>query len=153
MVDGKCSKGYPKQFLAETETGQDGYPSYRRRKPNLGGHQTTLRVGHHEVAVDNRWIVPYCPLLSKIFKAHINVEFCNSVKSIKYVCKYINKGSDMAVFGLQESNKNDEVTNFQMARYISSNEAVWRLLKFPLHERYPAVIHPGEAGYSLLVHI
>ena len=57
----------------------------------------------------------------------------------------------MAVFGLQESNKNDEVTNFQMARYISSNEAVWRLLKFPLHERYPAVIHPGEAGYSLLV--
>ena len=47
----------------------------------------------------------------------------------------------MAVFGLQEFNKNDEVTNYQLARYISSNEAVWRLLKFPLHERYPAVIH------------
>ena len=80
-------------------------------------------------------------MLSKLFHAHINVEYCNSVKSIKYICKYVNKGSDMAVFGLQEVNKNDEVTCYQMARYISSNEAVWRLLNFPMHERYPTVTH------------
>ena len=53
-----------------------------------------------QVIIDNRWVVPYCPLLSKIFKAHINVEFFNSVKSIKYICKYINKGSDMSMVAL-----------------------------------------------------
>lgn len=58
-----------------------------------------------------------------MFRAHINFEFCKSVKSIRYMCKYVNKGSDMAVFGLQEANKNDEITCYQMARYISSNEA------------------------------
>ena len=31
--------------------------------------------------IDNRWIVPYYPLLSHAFKAHINVEFVNSVRA------------------------------------------------------------------------
>ena len=49
MVDGKCSKGYPKPFLAETETGDDGYPSYRRRKPGQGGFNTTIWVSHNRM--------------------------------------------------------------------------------------------------------
>ncbi|KAK4320910.1 hypothetical protein Pmani_008282 [Petrolisthes manimaculis] len=142
MADGKCSKGYPKQFVADTQSGDDGYPSYRRRKPGEGGFDAVITMEkNRQVKVDNRWIVPYCPLLSKTFNAHINVEFCSSVKSIKYVCKYVNKGSDMAVLGLQNSNQNDEVTCYQMARYISSNEAALRLFKFSLHERYPTVVH------------
>lgn len=65
-----------------------------------------------------------------------------SVKSIKYICKYVNKGSDMAVFGLSDRNAPiDEITQFQMGRYISSNEAVWRILGFNIHERYPTVVH------------
>ncbi|GBL96733.1 hypothetical protein AVEN_111867-1 [Araneus ventricosus] len=85
---------------------------------------------------------PYCLLLTKIFNAHINVEYCNSVKSIKNVCKYVNKGSDMAVFELT-SGENDlnEIHQYQMGTYISSNEAVWRILNFPIHERHPTVIH------------
>ena len=69
---------------------------YRRRTLEDGGFET--EVGKYKV--DNRWIVPYSPLLLKIFNAHINIEFCNSIKSIKYVCKYINKGSDAAMFTL-----------------------------------------------------
>lgn len=45
----------------------------------------------------------------------------------------------MAVFAMQ--NRNDEIQQFQMGRYISSNEAVWRILGFPIHERHPTVFH------------
>jgi hypothetical protein len=41
--------------------------------------------------LDNRWVVPYNPVLSRTFNAHINIEYCNSVKSIKYICKYVNR--------------------------------------------------------------
>lgn len=100
MVDGKCTKRYPRALVSETVTGNDGYPLYRRRCTEDNGRSVTIRVRNQDVEVDNRWIVPYSPLLSKVFKAHINVEYCNSVKSIKYICKYVNKGSDMAVFGV-----------------------------------------------------
>lgn len=85
--------------------------------------------------------MPYSPLLSKVFQAHINVEYSNSVKSIKYICKYVNKGSDMAVFGVAGDISNDEIVQYQMGRYISTNEAFWRIYSFPIHERYPAVVH------------
>ncbi|GFQ92396.1 ATP-dependent DNA helicase [Trichonephila clavata] len=143
MKIGRCTKRYPRDFLKETQTGRDGYPLYRRRRPEDGGFPTVINVRHSEVVVDNRWIFPYCPLLSRIFCAHINVEYCNSIKSIKYVCKYINKGSDMAVFDVTSSDgiARNEVNQYEMGRYISSNEAVWRILNFPIHERHPTVIH------------
>ena len=143
MDNGRCTKKFPKNFVTETITGIDGYPLYRRRSRENGGQlfMLNLRNNADEVEIDNRWVVPYSPLLSKTYKAHINVEFCSSVKSIKYICKYVNKGSDMAVFTVQNVNENDEITRYQMGRYISSNEAIWRILSFPIHERDPAVIH------------
>ncbi|GBP15269.1 hypothetical protein EVAR_92263_1 [Eumeta japonica] len=74
---------------------------------------------------------------------HINIPMIDprTVKSIKYICKYVNKGSDMAVFGVAGDNRNDEITQYQMGRYISSNEAVWRIMSFPMHERHPVVVH------------
>ncbi|XP_046141612.1 uncharacterized protein LOC114882103 [Osmia bicornis bicornis] len=41
----------------------------------------------------------------------------------------------------QLANPVDEVQTYQSGRYVSSNEARWRLLGFPLHERHPAVTH------------
>eukprot|EP00960_Hanusia_phi_P017248 507608-Hanusia_phi.AAC.1 len=73
-----------------------------------------------------------------MFEAQINVELCSSVKSIKYICSYICKGSDAAVIEVQRSGNPqeddaqpgsrrliDEVEEYQQGRYISSNEAVW----------------------------
>lgn len=140
-VDNKCSKRYPRALIPETITGNDGYPLYRRRAPEHNGRTTTLRVRGRNVIVDNSWVVPYSPILSKTFRAHCNVEYCNSVKSIKYVCKYVNKGSDMAVFGVAGQDANDEISRYQMGRYVSANEAIWRILSFAIHERHPTVIH------------
>ncbi|GBM11610.1 hypothetical protein AVEN_180156-1 [Araneus ventricosus] len=64
------------------------------------------------------------------------------MNSIKYGYRYVNKGSDMAVFELT-SGENDlhEIYQYQMLKYILSNEAVGRILDFPIHERHPTVIH------------
>lgn len=142
MKDKKCTKRYPKPFLNETVTGEDGYPKYRRRSPEQGGFTAKIKIrGHEEIQINNQWVVPYNPLLSKMFNAHINVEYCSSVKSIKYVCKYINKGSDMAVFTVTKENQSDEIVQYQMGRYINTNEAIWRILSFPIHDRDPPVVH------------
>lgn len=94
MIEGKCTSRYPKSFTNNTKTGNDGYPQYKRRSVNDGGFKTKKFVRNSEMEIDNKWIVPYSPILSKIFKCHINVENCNSVKSIKYICKYIFKGNN-----------------------------------------------------------
>ncbi|KIH60924.1 hypothetical protein ANCDUO_08810 [Ancylostoma duodenale] len=146
MKEGRCTKKYPREFLNETQTGSDGYPLYRRRRPGEGGYTTVtrLRVNNQptEIEVDNRWVVPYTPLLSKMFLAHINVEYCNSVKSIKYICKYVHKRSDIAVFRLEgENDTTDEIIQYLLGRFINTNEGVWHILRFPIHERYPPVVH------------
>ncbi|GFQ93601.1 ATP-dependent DNA helicase [Trichonephila clavata] len=38
-------------------------------------------------------------------------------------------------------NNNNEITLYQIRRYISSNEAVGRIFGFEIHERDPAVIN------------
>ncbi|XP_044598675.1 uncharacterized protein LOC123274930, partial [Cotesia glomerata] len=124
----------PESIDKETQTGEDGYPKYRRRSPEDGGVTTII----NGINIDNRWVVPYNPVLCRTFKAHINVEVCNSVKSIKYICKYMNKGSDQAAFTVGDL---DEVTKYEAGRYISTSEAVWRILSFPIHERFPPVMH------------
>ncbi|XP_045455771.1 uncharacterized protein LOC123665525 [Melitaea cinxia] len=134
MHEGKCSKKFPKPYQSQTSTGDDGYPKYRRLSPEEGGRKAAIR----NYEIDNRWVVPDNKLLLKIFEAHVNVELCSSVKSIKYVTKYINKGSDQATFSLHSTN---EVEQFQSGRYICSSEALWRIMSFNIHERAPTVTH------------
>lgn len=113
MKNSLCSKKYPRQLLRETQTMTNGYPLYRRRKPEHGGQTATIKVKSQMVEIDNRWIVPYNPLLLKMFDAHINVECCNSVQSIKYILKYVHKGSDQGVFSTtRDNNEIDETKDY-----------------------------------------
>lgn len=151
---GVCSKKYPRHFLRETVTGDDGYPCYRRRSPTDGGRTFEKRFHGDRITVDNRWVVPYNPLLSRMLDCHINVEYCTSVKSIKYLFKYVTKGSDLAILELRGGNRpivgnvplpeqpdeNDEIQLYQVGRYVSTDEAIWRIYGFLIHDRYPNVI-------------
>ena len=136
MSDGKCTKNYPKEYADKTELCDNGYPRYRRRN---NGRKVT--VGGREV--DNRWVVPYNPWLSKKYGAHINLEACTSIKTVKYLFKYVYKGHDCArirMHGDAATYEHDEISTFLEARYVSAPEAFWRLSEFPMHKQSHSVI-------------
>ncbi|GFT86759.1 helitron_like_N domain-containing protein [Trichonephila clavipes] len=70
MENGKCKKNFPKPHTNDTITDIDGYPKYRRRSTENGGHTFTMRLPNfpNQVEFDNEWVVPYSPLLSKLTK-------------------------------------------------------------------------------------
>ncbi|KAL8580067.1 hypothetical protein ACOMHN_065116 [Nucella lapillus] len=47
----------------------------------------------------------------------------------------------MATFTVEGETRKDEIKTFQTGRYISTNEAVWRIFSFDLHQRYPPVVN------------
>jgi hypothetical protein len=52
---------------------------------------TTTR-NNGRIIVDNHWAVPHNLFLVAKFNAHINVEICNQIDSIKYVYNFEFKG-------------------------------------------------------------
>jgi len=130
MVNGKCSKGYPKNFQGFTTMDGHGYPLYMQ--PDDGW---AYEVGG--VMVDNWWIVPYSPFLCGDFDCHINVECAVSLGTFKYAFKYIQKGPDLAAL---EVNRHDEVKRWIQGHYISAPDAVWWIFHFGIHEQIPNVV-------------
>lgn len=85
--DKQCTKRFPKRFNARTRVEDNGYPVYIRR-------DTRAIVEKNGVFLDNRFGVPYNAQSLFKYSAHINVEWCNQSRSIKYLLKYINKAYD-----------------------------------------------------------
>ena len=136
MVDGKCSKGYPKEFQDVTIGDVDGYPKYKRRKlppVTIKGKQ-----------IDNSWVVPYNAYLCLKYNCHINVEICASVKSVKYLYKYVYKGHDCASLMIKEKsllNEKDETEKYVNCRYVGKDEAMWRIFRLPMHKKSHTIVH------------
>nr|XP_042913565.1 uncharacterized protein LOC122273597 [Parasteatoda tepidariorum] len=131
MKEGLCSKNFPKDFQETTQENVNGYPVYQRSITE------PIKVGKHDI--DNRWVVPYNPWLSKKFNAHINVEICASVKSVKYLYKYVYKGHDAASIKLQ---LNDDVNHDEILTFldVGAPEAIWRLNEFHMSEKSHTVM-------------
>ncbi|KAK8929000.1 hypothetical protein KSP39_PZI017797 [Platanthera zijinensis] len=131
-----CKKGYPKQFSETTIQGSDSYPVYRRRNDNR--YIALDREG--ERMIDNRWVVPYNPWLLLKYNCHINVEICSSIKSIKYLYKYVYKGPDCVAFEVRLGQNYDEVSKYVNGRWICALEAMCKILKFGLYQIFPNVV-------------
>jgi len=138
MVDGECRFRYPRQFCDTTQQGKDSYPIYRRRD---NGQSVKVRG---ENFLDNRWVVPYNPMLLMKYNCHINVEVCCSIQSIKYLYKYIYRGHDCVSVSVDPSythaQKIDEIKQYRNARCITAIEAMYRLYGFPLYSMSPPVL-------------
>ncbi|XP_021986748.1 uncharacterized protein LOC110883253 [Helianthus annuus] len=140
MVDGKCSKKFPKKFCEKISLDSNRYPVYRRADSGVFVEKSGIQL-------DNRSVVPYSKTLLRRYQAHINVEWCNQAASIKYLFKYINKGPDRAEFGFvpngdegQLEDGKDEIKEYYDCRYLLACEASWRIFAFDVHYRYPYVI-------------
>jgi hypothetical protein len=91
----ECSKDYPKVFVAETiENDPRRHKAIYRRRENgptfqkiVAGERDFLHI------FDNSDVVPYSPYLLLKYNCHINVEVCSSIRSVKYLYKYVYNGS------------------------------------------------------------
>jgi hypothetical protein len=124
MIEGVCVKGYPKEFQDTTVIRPDGYPVYRRREDS-----PVAQKGPHQF--DARDVVPYNPYLSKRLNCNINIEFCGTIRCVKYLYKYTYKGHDRASMDIEL----DEIKRYIDTRYVGPPEASWRLFEFPLHDK------------------
>ena len=137
----RCSKRFPKPLSDVTIVNENGYPSYKR--PHVVAEadrhyiNNPLRGVTGRIEIDNRWIVPYNAYLSKKYKAHINVECCHGVASVKYINKYVYKGSDRTTLRLSETQ--DEIERYLQGRYIGPTEAFARIFEYKMHEEDPTV--------------
>ncbi|CAI9734633.1 Hypothetical predicted protein [Octopus vulgaris] len=114
MKNKRCSKRYPRDYCGQTCTTNDGYPIYRRHDPGFGGRRARVRHRLITFNADNTWIV--------LFN------------------KYINKGDDMAVFVFSDEDlRYDEIKQFVLGRYVSSNYAVWHIFGYEIHLSSPSV--------------
>ncbi|XP_076937194.1 uncharacterized protein LOC143604676 [Bidens hawaiensis] len=144
MKKGSCSKNFPKQFQLLTSFDKNGYAQYKRRDAGS-------TVTRNNVSWDNRYVIPYNWLLCLHYQAHINVEYCGWSMLIKYLFKYISKGTDCIRYRISKGPLNsdntstlndchiDEIQNFVDSRFICSHEACWRIFNFPIHCRNPVV--------------
>ena len=94
-----CEKGFPKRFSENYCSGENSEPIYQRRSKEMGGHTARIYCSalKEEIEIDNRFVVPYNRRLLLKYKAHINFEIVASYGAIKYLFKYIHKGSDRII--------------------------------------------------------
>nr|GEX31363.1 uncharacterized protein [Tanacetum cinerariifolium] len=130
-IEYKCTKKFPRQFNETTVIDDSGYALYKRR--NDGNI-----IKKSETDLHNGYVVPYNPRLLRRYQAHINVEWCNQVGSIKYLFKYINKGPDRVSTTI-DGKEVDEIKDFLNYTYLSACETTWRIYGFKIHYRTPSI--------------
>jgi hypothetical protein len=110
--------------------------------------------------LNDTWVVPYNPYLAVRYNAHINLEICITIQSVKYLFKYVYKGPDKASVKLIHANVGlpetpqinnaphniDEIANYVDSRYVSACTALWHIFGFNMSRHHPAV-------YRLQLHL
>ncbi|GJX91671.1 hypothetical protein Tco_0344997 [Tanacetum coccineum] len=146
-----CNHHFLKAYSDRTYIDKDGFVHYRRR-------DTRIETKRQNVRLDNSYVIPYNRTLCMRYYTHINVEYCGWTMLIKYLFKYISKGTNCVIANVTRpvgdvaSTSNtptiqiDKIKIFVEARYIGFHEACWRILDFPVHYRDPPV-------QSLAVHL
>uniref|UniRef100_A0A183C069 ATP-dependent DNA helicase n=1 Tax=Globodera pallida TaxID=36090 RepID=A0A183C069_GLOPA len=170
LVDGKCTKHFPRPFAEQTVIDDRVVGvQYRRRPP---AHSETERLQNPEryaCAVsgkDNRFVVPHNRFLALKYRSHINVEWIQGDACIKYVLKYVMKGCQLAFVQIVPDTaattagtvvvNYDEFRQIRMARYQTPNEALLSIWGNKIVRKSHQVQHqrfhlPGQNRIVVLV--
>lgn len=123
--EGKCKSYYPKPFSNETIIQENGITRYKRRDQN----RVVLPNGS---VVTNQHIVPYNPHFVMKYNCHINFEWCSSIKSVKYLFKYIFKGHDLANVQIKGELNHNEIDMYVNGRSVTAFEGIYRIYAFDI---------------------
>ncbi|GJY30176.1 DNA helicase [Tanacetum coccineum] len=118
---------------------------------------TSVSTIRNEFQLDNSYVVPYNRDLLLAFQAHINVEYCGWSMLIKYMFKYISKGTErvfacvsrpigeLSTAATSSRYVIDEISNYVESRFICAHEAYWRIFKLK-----SVIDLPGKKSTTLI---
>ncbi|PIC52798.1 hypothetical protein B9Z55_002756 [Caenorhabditis nigoni] len=144
MVGDACSKHFPKDFRERTSVENDGFPMYRRRDDGRTVSFKTKNSG--VVKLDNRSVVPYNKYISRKFRSHANLEICGNVGAVKYLYKYLYKGTTRSAIHIYtdksgvEHRTENEVNSYLDTRYVCAPESLWHIFDFRMSDRSTPVM-------------
>ena len=92
FIDLRYSKKFLKAFQEEIVLLDNSYPLYQRRDNSK--HVIIKVASGQDIQLNNQHIIPYNLYLSRRYNAYINIKICSGIKAIKYIYKYIYKGTN-----------------------------------------------------------
>ena len=111
---------------------------------------------------DDENIVSYNPILLSKYKCHVNLDAVGTFAVVKYLFKYMSKGTDRLNFrrtdgevqvAEDDQNKNrDEIGEYIQTRYVSGAEGSYLISAIHMHGIKPSVIAlhlHTESGFSI----
>ena len=140
----RCKHKYPKERCEQTYVDARGFVHYAR--PDDGRvHHFRNAAGDITRTVTNRDVIPFCAVLARKYKMHINVEACTSSRVVKYLFKYCFKGNDKATLDFEA----DQIKEFLEMRSICPAEALAGFFQYETTYNSNQVNHlhihlPGE---------
>ncbi|POS82286.1 hypothetical protein EPUL_003713, partial [Erysiphe pulchra] len=119
LTHGPCGSGFPNAPCMRDDKCSKGYPK-RWCETTILRENSYLEYARPDNGV------------------HINVEITYGVHAIKYLAKYVYKGSDRATLAVP--GEHNEIDMTLQGRYIGPVQAIWRLMGYTTHEEKPAVM-------------
>ena len=92
-----CLKKFSKQYCPATVVYKDSYLEYQRRNTSC---TLNVKCCSCTVRLNNCQVVLYNPQFLCKYSAYINVKVCSTIHAIKYIYKYIYKGTNQAVLNV-----------------------------------------------------
>uniref|UniRef100_A0A1I7T222 ATP-dependent DNA helicase n=1 Tax=Caenorhabditis tropicalis TaxID=1561998 RepID=A0A1I7T222_9PELO len=95
----QCTKGFPKKLTDHTILSDNQYPDYKRDS----GNTYTIHKNNQVFFAGDEYVVSHNPYLLTKYNCHVNV--VSSIKTMKYMFKYIHKGADRVLLECNEKSK------------------------------------------------